>query len=114
MSPPTSRPRRPGFTLVELLMVIVVIGMLAALLLPAIGNAVKSARNAAVTGEMNQLAQALADFKSKFGDYPPSRILLCEDGNYSSYIGQTAATSTIFATTNAVDISTAQLAQRSL
>ena len=80
MNAPTRRPRRGGFTLIELLVVMVVLGILIALLVPAIGGAIKNAKNAAVIAEINQVAQALADFKSKYGDYPPSRILLDEDG----------------------------------
>src|SRR5262249_7907739 len=68
MSSRICRARRSGFTLTEMLMVIVVISLLAALLLPAIGGAVRRAREAAVNAEINQLAQALTDFKSKYGD----------------------------------------------
>ena len=86
-SPPIRR--RPGegrgprgFTLVELLAVILILAVLIALLLPALNGALKTARNAAVGAEINQLAQALASFKAKYGDYPPSRIYLAEDGNF--------------------------------
>src|SRR5262249_52277452 len=75
---------RGGFTLVELLIVIIVLAILVGLLLPVIAGALRTARNAAVQSEINNLAQALASFKSTFGDYPPSRILLCENGNYAS------------------------------
>ena len=47
-----------------------------------IAAALRTAKNAAVQAEINQLAQALANFKSTYGDYPPSRVLLCENGNY--------------------------------
>jgi len=74
--------RRLGFTLIELLVVLVIIGILIALLVPAIASAVKNARGAAVQAEISNIAQALADFKNKFGDYPPSRIAIREDGGY--------------------------------
>ena len=78
-SPPIRR--RPGegrgprgFTMVELLAVILILAVLIALLLPALNGALKTARNAAVGAEINQLAQALASFKANYGDYPPSRV----------------------------------------
>jgi len=112
MYPQTRRPRRGGFTLIELLVVITVIGLLVALLLPAIGGAVRSARNSAVTAEINQLAQALADFKSKFGDYPPSRIILCENGDYSPT--NLPPASYTYATPGSKDVNTGVLVQRSI
>jgi prepilin-type N-terminal cleavage/methylation domain-containing protein len=102
-------PRRPrGFTLIELLVVLVIIAILIALLVPAIASAVRTAKGAAVQAEINQLAQALADFKSKFGDYPPSRILLSENG----WLNTTSSTQV----PNGVsaDITYGQLAQRSI
>jgi general secretion pathway protein G len=77
------RPRgSAGFTLVEILVVIVVIGILAGLLLPAITGALGRANNAAVSAEITLLANALAAFKDKYGDYPPSRVILRENGSY--------------------------------
>jgi prepilin-type N-terminal cleavage/methylation domain-containing protein len=78
---PLARPRG-GFTLLELLMVIIIIAILVALLLPAINSAMRTARKGAVSAEINQMAQALANFKSKYGDYPPSRFLAIESGQY--------------------------------
>jgi prepilin-type N-terminal cleavage/methylation domain-containing protein len=111
---------RGGFTMIELLMVIIIIAILIALLLPAIQSAVRTARNAAVSSEINVLAQALESFKSKYGDYPPSRVLLIESGNYALAIGSnaplhvdpTSPDFTAAAATN--DISLGQLAQRTL
>ena len=74
------RPTRAGFTMVEVLVVILIIATLMALLLPAIAGAIRTAKNGQVTAEMNNLATALASFKNTYGDYPPSRILLCETG----------------------------------
>ena len=66
----------------------------------------RTARNAAVGGEINQLAQALASFKARYGDYPPSRIFLSEDGNLLPPQGSTQIAPG--------DITYAQLGQRSI
>lgn len=76
--------RRTGFTLVELLVVITIIGVLIGLLIPVIWSAVGRANDARVGGEINTLAQALASFQTKYGEYPPSRIVLSETGAYGS------------------------------
>src|SRR5208337_2130636 len=114
-SPPIRR--RPGdgrgprgFTLVELLVVILILAVLITLLLPALNFAVSTAKNAAVGGEINQLAQALASFKAKYGDYPPSRIYLSEDGNLQPNVTNLYGP----VNGNAGDITYAQLGQRSI
>jgi prepilin-type N-terminal cleavage/methylation domain-containing protein len=68
--------RRAGFTLIELMIVITVIALLIGLLLPAITGARRNAQIAQVTTEIKSLEGALAAFKAKYGNYPPSRITL--------------------------------------
>lgn len=110
-----SRPRRVAFTLVELLVVMVLIGVLAALLLPAITGAQRTARNAAVSSDINTLAQALAAFKEKYGDYPPSRLMISENGKYDVDATGPAGQMIVSANgTAGLDMTYAQLAQRSL
>ena len=77
-----SRPRF-GFTLIELMVVIVIIGILIALLLPAIVGAVRKANDARVSGDIQTIASSLARFKDTYGEFPPSRVILSEQGCYS-------------------------------
>ncbi len=62
---------RPAFTLVELMMVIVIIGLLAGLAIPAIMRAVTSAKEGAYKQEVDTLADAVEKYRTKYGDYPP-------------------------------------------
>lgn len=60
---------RRGFTLVELLVVITVIGLLVALLIPAVGAARESARNSACMSNLRQLGLGLTQYADKYGHF---------------------------------------------
>ena len=64
--------RRSGFTLVELLAVIMIIALLAGLLTPAVMKSLSSSRAAAVKAEIELLNTALMNYKNEYGSFPPS------------------------------------------
>ena len=65
---------RTGFTLVELLAVVAIIGMLVAMLLPAVQQAREAARVIQCKNNLKQLALSVELHKSALNVYPPARL----------------------------------------
>ena len=71
----TPRPR--GFTLVELLVVMAVLGTLAALLLPAVQGAREAARRTQCANNLKQVAQAFQTYHDAIGALPSGKKACC-------------------------------------
>ncbi|MDC0935044.1 DUF1559 domain-containing protein [Pirellulales bacterium] len=83
--PRSNRGQRRGFTLVELLVVIAIIGVLVALLLPAVQSAREAARRTGCVNNQHNLALALLNYEGANGRFPMGSQRRMEGGGNSPW-----------------------------
>jgi len=64
------RPTRRGFTLVEIMVAVVIIGVIASLAIPSLNRARQNSQNAAVINDLRTFAAAFETYSMMYGQWP--------------------------------------------
>ncbi len=87
------RTRKSGFTLVEILIVVIILGILAAIVIPQFTNASQDARRSSLASTVQTLRSQISLYKLQHHDTPPALATFWEQLTlYSDDTGATQAT----------------------
>jgi general secretion pathway protein G len=90
-------PRRAAFTLIEILIVVVILGILAAIVVPQFSNASQVARENMLKDELRYFRTQITVYKAQHGDVPPGYV----NGNPGGQLSTQAFTDQLVNRTNA-------------
>jgi general secretion pathway protein G len=71
-----TRSNRKGFTLIEILIVVIILGILAAIVIPQFTNASKEAKQSSLVTQVQSMRSQIALFKLQHNDYLPGSTTL--------------------------------------
>jgi general secretion pathway protein G len=83
---------RRGFTLVEILIVVIILGILAAIVIPQFTNASNDARNSSVSSTLQTLRGQIELYKIQHADTPPALTSMWTNMLYASNTSGTTNT----------------------
>ncbi len=86
MSVPKTTRKTSAFTLIEILIVVVILGILAAIVIPRFANASKDAKRAALSSQLNSVRAQIQLYIIEHGDQKPPNLPL---NNWSDLTNQT-------------------------
>lgn len=78
--------KRSGFTLIEIILVVVIIGILAGIAIPNIGNKSDKAKISAGRANISTLDTAISEYQMMNGEYPSSLDELLDEAKGGPYL----------------------------